>query len=131
MSLKRVGGPASTRANTTGGTVDVASLTFRSETPAVGDVAEARHRVLEWARNVGRPPHTAEVVVLAASELVTSAIRHARTPFELSIEFEDEMIEHSHSANRDHWGQQGHRPTIGRSGPPHDRRCPVVAVRSR
>lgn len=78
---------------TTGGTVDVASLTFRSDKPVVDDVASARRRLLDCSRQENVPPDIAEFVVLAASELVTNAIRHARTSFELTVEVDDDIID--------------------------------------
>jgi anti-sigma regulatory factor (Ser/Thr protein kinase) len=44
-------------------------------TPA--SIAEARHWVTAQARAVGAPPRTVDAVVLATSELVTNAVRHA------------------------------------------------------
>ena len=51
-------------------------------------VAEVRAFVREHARDSPR----AEDVELAASELATNAIRHAMTPFELSIHIAPEQI---------------------------------------
>jgi len=51
-------------------------------------VAEARAFVREHTRGLSR----AEDIELAASELATNAIRHAMTPFELSIHVASQQV---------------------------------------
>jgi anti-sigma regulatory factor (Ser/Thr protein kinase) len=60
-------------------------LQLRVEDPDVDDVAATRTRVRAWADAEGLAPAIAEIVLLAVSELVTNAIRHAPPGFELTL----------------------------------------------
>jgi anti-sigma regulatory factor (Ser/Thr protein kinase) len=63
----------------------VTTLQLRYDDPDGDHVAAVRTRVRGWTEERGLPTAVAEIVLLAVSELVTNAIRHARTGFELTL----------------------------------------------
>jgi anti-sigma regulatory factor (Ser/Thr protein kinase) len=48
-------------------------------------VADARHRITTWLERRGVDDEELNRVILVASELVSNAVRHARTAFELDL----------------------------------------------
>lgn len=63
--------------------MDVGPLRYRSDEPDPRSVADARHRIATWLEDRGVSDDEQSRVVLVASELVSNAVRHARTAFEL------------------------------------------------
>jgi PAS domain S-box-containing protein len=84
LLIARVSAPTDRRWRT-----DVATTTQLEGTTVVSDVRRATSTVLsEW----GVPRDAAFDVLLAASELVTNAIRHARAPIEMRLRHADDVV---------------------------------------
>lgn len=70
----------------------MATLSFRSESPTASDVATARRRVGEATRLLVLGEDVVDRVVLVATELVTNAVNHAGTAFELTLDLDDDGL---------------------------------------
>lgn len=67
-------------------------LVYEAESPDPSEVGRARRALREWLTSAGvRPDDTGDVMIVM-SELVTNAVRHAGTAFELRCELEDHVV---------------------------------------
>jgi two-component sensor histidine kinase len=67
-------------------------LVHQANEPEPSEVWRARHALARWLADQGIAAHSSQTAILVVSELVTNAVRHARTAFTVSAEIAGDCL---------------------------------------